>query len=99
MTCNLNTVELEIKEGVKKAGFQAAQQSVVQSAPVDAQEDLELDEDDELSQRLRVAAIGGSLRSQSLLNKQLGRLQKKMEHFDRQQGSEGVLGLNDFRNR
>ncbi len=93
--CNLNNLDIEGKEGVKKAGFQAAaQQTAAKPTPQAIEE--ENDEDD---RRAKDGPSREQIRSQSIINKRLGRLQKKMEDFERFKVTDGVLGMNDFRNR
>ena len=58
------------------------------AAPVPAQQAAE-EEEEEFPKVI--------VRSQSILNRHLNRLNRVMEGFERQQGSESVLTLNDFR--
>ena len=98
ITCNLNNLDIEGKEGVKKARFQAANQpSKTQEAAPDTPKVEEIEEENE--EREKAGPSIAHIRSQSIINKKLGRLQKKMEDFERYKVTDGVLGLNDFRNR
>jgi hypothetical protein len=113
ITCNLKNLEVgdeESKSQVKKAGFQAAQQQqaskTTQGKTVGGEDSMSFSKGDEAEEDLDEQALyakrvahAAEMRSQTIKSKQLTRIQRQMEYFDRQQGSEGFLTINDFRSR
>ena len=103
INCNLKVLEVgdsESKSQVRKAGFQAAQQqqAIKNAGQVQEQQDPKntLEEDDVERQKKQISRDQAK-KEKTLRNKQFAKIQQQMQVFDRQQGTEGVLTITNFR--
>lgn len=103
INCNLKVLEVgdsESKSQVRKAGFQAAQQqqAIKNAGQVQEQQDpkINLEEDDVERQKKQISRDQAK-KEKTLRNKQFAKIQQQMQVFDRQQGTEGVLTITNFR--